>query len=149
VIKIFIPFPRGLKKEVSPMALEKGLVGEVEHGVTPETTATNYANPGVEVLATPVVVAWIEEAAMQATQGHLEKGQTTVGTVVNIKHMAATPLGMKVKARAHLKEADGRRLVFAVEAFDEMEKIAEGEHERFVVGLERFMSKVAEKEKKR
>ncbi|MBI5167451.1 MAG: thioesterase, partial [candidate division NC10 bacterium] len=104
------------------MALEKGLVGEVEHEATPETSACNYANPGVDVLATPVVVAWIEEAAMQATQGHLEKGQTTVGTVVNIKHMAATPLGMKVKARAHLKEVDGRRLVFAVEAFDEMEK---------------------------
>jgi fluoroacetyl-CoA thioesterase len=75
----------------------------------------------------------------------LEPGQTTVGMLVNIKHLAATPLDMKVTATARLKEVDGRRLVFDVEAYDEREKIGEGRHERFIVDLQRFLERTRAK----
>lgn len=127
------------------MAMEKGLVGELERTVSSKDSASNFANPGVEVLATPVVVAWFEEAAMRAIHFHLEEGQGTVGTMVQMKHLAATPIGMKVKVVARLKEVDGRRLLFEVEAYDEKEKIAEGEHERFIVNMAKFLERVAQK----
>jgi predicted thioesterase len=80
---------------------------------------------------------------------HLPEGYTTVGTSVNIKHLAATPVGMEVIAKTELIEIDGRRLVFKVEAFDEVDKIGEGIHERFIVDEERFMKKNEEKKAKR
>jgi len=73
----------------------------------------------------------------------LEEGQVTVGTVVDVRHLAATPPGQKVRAEAELIEVDGRRLVFKVEAFDERRKIGEGRHERAIVHLERFLSQLA------
>ena len=80
------------------MPLEPGVVGEVEHRVTPETFATRWGNPGIEVLATPVVVGWLEGAAIRAVQPYLESGQSSVGTLVSMKHLAATPAGMTVRA---------------------------------------------------
>jgi predicted thioesterase len=127
------------------MTLRPGLVGEVHHQVTPDTFASRWGNPGIEVLATPVVVGWLEEAAIRAVQPYLEPGQGSVGTVVSIKHLAATPAGMTVRATATVTALDGRRLVFRVEAHDEKEKIAEGEHERFIVNMVKFLDKVAQK----
>lgn len=78
-------------------------------------------------------------------QPHLRPDETTVGTLVNVRHLTATPGGMEVRAVARLDEVDGKRLTFTVEAFDAKEKIGEGVHERFIVSLSRFMARVAEK----
>jgi predicted thioesterase len=88
-----------------------------------------------------MMIALMENAAWQAVAEHLDEGYVTVGTLVNVKHLAATPLGQKVRATAELIEIDRRRLVFKVEAYDERQKIGEGLHERFAVNLERFMQK--------
>ncbi len=127
------------------MPLLPGVVGEVTHRVTPESFATHWGNPGVEVLATPVVVGWLEDAAIRAVSAHLGPGQRSVGTMVFMKHLAATPAGMTVRAKATVKAVDGRRVLFDVEAHDEKERIAEGEHERFIVNIVRFLEKVAQK----
>ncbi len=129
------------------MPIEPGVVGEVQHRVTPETFASQWANPGIEVLATPVVVGWLEGAAIRAVQPFLEPGQGSVGTMVSMKHLAATPAGMTVRATATVTEVDGRRIRFSVEAHDEKEKIAEGEHERFIVNMAKFLDRVAQKVK--
>ena len=129
------------------MPLEPGMVGEVQHRVTPETFASKWGNPGIEVLATPVVVGWLEDAAIRAVQPYLEPGQGSVGTLVSMKHLAATPAGMTVRATATVTEVDGRRIRFTVEAHDEKEKIAEGEHERFIVNMAKFLDRVAQKVK--
>jgi predicted thioesterase len=127
------------------MGLQPGVVGEVQHRVTPDTFATRWGNPGVEVLATPVVVGWLEDAAIRALQPYLEPGQGSVGTMVSMKHLAATPAGMTVRAMATVKVVDGRRILFSVEAHDEKEKVAEGEHERFIVNMAKFLERVAQK----
>ena len=93
------------------------------------------------MLATPMLVALLEGAAKDSVQPSLPEGWTTVGTRVDIRHLAATPVGMKVTARAILTEVDRRRLVFTVEAYDEREKVGEGLHERFIINTERFESK--------
>ncbi len=127
------------------MPIEPGTIGEVAHRVTPDVFATHWGNPGIEVLATPVVVGWLEEAAIRAVSPHLEPGQRTVGTMVSMKHVAATPSGMLVRATATVKAVDGRRILFVVEVSDEKEKIAEGEHERFIVNMAKFLERVAHK----
>ena len=127
------------------MPLQPGVVGEVSHRVTPDTFASRWANPGIEVLATPVVVGWLEDAAIRAVQPYLEPGQGSVGTMVSMKHLAATPAGMTVRATATVKVVDGRRILFAVEAHDDKEKIAEGEHERVIVTMAKFLERVAQK----
>ncbi len=127
------------------MPLQPGVVGEARHQVTPDTFASRWGNPGIEVLATPVVVGWLEDAAIRAVQPYLEPGQVSVGTMVSMKHLAATPSGMTVRAIATVKVVDGRRILFSVEAHDEKEKIAEGEHERFIVNQSKFMERVGQK----
>ncbi len=127
------------------MTLTPGLSKEVMMEVTPKETAAALGSGGVEVFSTPMMIALMEGAALQAVQPHLDEGQTTVGIAVNVKHLAATPVGMTVRAVARLEEVDGRRLRFAVEAYDEKEKIGEGIHERFVVSADKFRSKVEAK----
>jgi predicted thioesterase len=114
--------------------------------VSPEVTAAHYGNPGVEVFATPALVALLEQVAHRCIP--LQEGQGTVGTKVNVQHLAATPVGMKVIARAEVIEIEGRRVVFKVEAHDEQEQIAAGTHERFIIGsLEKFLARAAAKGK--
>ncbi len=129
------------------MPLQPGVVGKAQHQVTPDTFASRWGNPGVEVLATPVVVGWLEDAAIRAVQPYLEPGQVSVGTMVSMKHLAATPSGMTVQASATVKVVEGRRIVFTVEAHDDKEKIAEGEHERFIVNQAKFMERAGQKAK--
>jgi predicted thioesterase len=86
-----------------------------------------------------MMIALMENAAWRAVADHLDEGYVTVGTLVHVRHLAATPLGQQVRATAKLIEIDGRRLVFQVEAYDEEKKIGEGQHERFIVNLDRFM----------
>ena len=130
------------------MPLEAGQSAEVERVVTPDLTADVFGNPGVKVLATPFVVTLLENAAHAVMKPHLPPGGGTVGTMVEMKHLAPTPLGMKVRAKATLVETDGKRCLFQVEAYDEVEKIAEGRHERFIIpNLEKFLDRAMKKGK--
>lgn len=124
------------------MALTPGLTGEATTTVVHENTAAAVGAGGVEVFGTPMMIALMEMAAWRAVEDKLEAGLVTVGTLVNVKHLAATPLGQQVRAYAELLEIDGRRLVFKVEAYDERQKIGEGIHERYIVQLERFLSRL-------
>ena len=124
------------------MALTPGLTGEATTTVVHENTAAAVGAGGVEVFGTPMMIALMEMAAWRAVEDKLEPGLVTVGTHVNVKHLGATPLGQQVRASAELLEADGRRLVFKIEAYDERQKIGEGTHERFIVQLERFLSRL-------
>lgn len=118
--------------------IQIGLIGEATERVTPELTAAEWGSGLVASFATPALIALMENAAFNATKPLLPETQTTVGTAVNIQHLAATPVGMTVRARAELVEMQGRQLVFKVEAWDDAEKIGEGTHTRFIVDLERF-----------
>ncbi|HZR43938.1 MAG TPA: thioesterase family protein [Ktedonobacteraceae bacterium] len=124
------------------MALTPGMRGEVSTTVVHENTAAAVGAGGVEVFGTPMMIALMENAAWRAVVDALDEGYVTVGTLVNVQHLAATPIGQQVRALAELIEIDGRRLVFRVEAYDEQQKIGEGQHERFVVNLERFLGKI-------
>ncbi len=130
------------------MPIQAGLTAEVEQVVTPALTADAVGNKGVMVYATPFVVCLMEDAAQAVLRPHLAPGAGTVGTTVDIKHLAATPVGMKVRAKATLLETDGKRCLFQVEVFDEIEKVAEGRHERFIVpNLEKFLERAMKKGK--
>jgi len=129
--------------------IEPGTFAETEIEVNDETLASRWGSGIVEVFSTPAMIGLMENAAEKAVRPFLEEGETTVGTRVEVKHLAPTPRGMKVKATATLLKVEGRRLVFKVEAWDEAERIGEGEHERFVVDRTRFMNRVQGKGKKR
>ncbi|WP_041917265.1 thioesterase family protein [Desulfitobacterium dehalogenans] len=123
--------------------LTMGLKGRAEKIVDQTNTAKTMGSGSLDVLATPALVAMMEEAAVRAL--NLAEGQSSVGVSLNIKHTAATPLGMKVWADAELIEIDRRRLVFQIEAYDEKELIGSGTHERFIIDVEKFMTKTQSK----
>lgn len=91
------------------------------------------------------MIGLMENAALSAVDPHLPEGMATVGTELNVKHLSATPMGMVVRAKAELLEVTGRRLVFNLEAYDELEKIGEGTHERYIINIEKFLKKTADK----
>jgi fluoroacetyl-CoA thioesterase len=122
-----------------------GLVGKASELVTPEATASHWGSGMVAGFSTPALIALMENAAFNATKDLLPDGQTTVGVEVNIKHLAATPVAMRVRARAELTRVEGRKLFFNVEAWDEVEKIGAGTHVRFVVDVARFDQRMKEK----
>ena len=124
------------------MELKLGMTGEATTTVVHENTAAAVGAGGVEVFGTPMLVALMENASWRTVADALDEGYVTVGTHVNISHLAATPLGQHVRATAELIEIDGRRLVFRVEAYDERQKVGEGQHERAIVQLERFLSRI-------
>ena len=119
--------------------------GEAERVVTEEWTAPSMGSGTVPVLATPALVALMEQAAVRALEGRLPPGQTSVGVRIDVRHLAATPPGGRVRARATLVAAEGRRLTFHIEAWDDAEKIGEAVHERVVIDTERFMERVRAK----
>lgn len=121
--------------------LRPGLSGERTIQVGEEHTAARWGSGGLAVLATPLMVALMEGAALAAVNPLLPPGHCTVGSRVDVRHLAATVVGHPVRARAELVEVDGRRLLFHVEASDDAGVIGEGSHERFVVDLDRFMRK--------
>jgi fluoroacetyl-CoA thioesterase len=123
-----------------------GLRGAAEMIVERQDLASFSGNLGAEVLSTPRVVQLMEHAAWKALEGRLPEGRITVGTRIEMKHFAATPLGMRVRAEATLREVDGRKLVFDIVASDEVEKISEGLNERFIVSIDRFLDKVRKKQ---
>ncbi|MBQ4317171.1 MAG: thioesterase family protein [Clostridia bacterium] len=113
--------------------------------VTESNTAQSVGSGSLKVYATPAMLALMEKAACEAIKDILGEGETTVGTLLNVKHLAATPVGMNVTAAAELIERDGRKLVFNVQASDESGLIGEGSHERFVVLSDRFTEKTYSK----
>ncbi len=125
--------------------LVPGLIGEKRIVVTEEYTAKHLGSGSVLVFATPSMIMLMEQTAVSSVDPLLPVGQRTVGIAVDVRHLAATPMGMSVRARTELLEVDGRRLKFRVEAFDEREKIGEGFHERFIIDVEKFQQKVAAK----
>ncbi|AEF83665.1 thioesterase family protein [Treponema primitia ZAS-2] len=125
--------------------LSAGLRAEKTEQVTDRNTAKSWGSGELPVYATPAMIALMEGAAVAAVQDKLPPGISTVGTELQIKHLAASPLGIEVRAWAELIEVDGRRLRFKVEAADAAGKIGEGVHERFVIENERFLKKTSEK----
>lgn len=126
------------------MGLEVGLRGEASVTVGEAQTAAAFGAGGVHVLGTPVMIGLMENAAWTLVQPELNEGETTVGTLVHVRHLAATPVGGHVVATAELMEIDGRRLVFRVTARDDKQLIGEGTHERARVLLDRFLARLAE-----
>ncbi|MBN2468498.1 MAG: thioesterase [Deltaproteobacteria bacterium] len=126
--------------------LTVGLRGGMEMVVQRHHLASILGNIGASVLSTAHVVLVLEQAARNAIEGRLPEGMITVGTKVNVRHLAAAPLGATVRAEAYLKEINGRRLLFEVAAYDEVEKISEGENEQLIVSLDRFLKRVIDKQ---
>jgi fluoroacetyl-CoA thioesterase len=118
-----------------------GLSSELAEETKPEHAASHLGTGTSSVYSTPSMIGLMERAATQLVRPYLEDGESSVGTKVNISHIAATPIGMKVRATAAVKEINGRRVLFAVEAYNENAKIGEGTHERAIINVNRFMSK--------
>lgn len=130
---------------MDPITLLPGARGSADLLVGPEHTAPHVGSGKIAVLATPVMVNLMESAALAAVEADLPAGYQTLGIRLDVTHVAATPVGMRVRARAELTKVDGRRLTFRVIAEDERELIGEGTHERVIVNVERFDRRVQEK----
>lgn len=127
--------------------LSPGIQGEAKLIVDDGNTAIAHGSGTVPVLATPALIALLESAAQNSVAPYLEEGMTTVGTMVKVKHLAATPVGLSVTAFSRLTEVDGRRLSFEVEARDDVEVVATGVHERFIIQVDKFMKRAQNKVK--
>jgi len=121
--------------------LKPGSEGEAQEQVTQENTAKKYGSGSIEVYATPAMVGLMENAAVKAVDPQLPEGYATVGIHLDVKHLKATPVGMKVTAKAVLKEIDGKKLFFTVQAFDEKELVGEGTHTRYIIEVDKFLEK--------
>jgi len=126
-------------------ALSVGMTHETERQTNEEMSAQKVFPHVPNVYATSVMVGHIEEVCADMVHPHLGEGEQTVGIGMQFSHIAATPLGMKVRFSAKLIEIDGRKLVFEVEGFDEADKIGKATHQRFIINAEKFNSKMAEK----
>jgi fluoroacetyl-CoA thioesterase len=122
-----------------------GLIGKSEMIVKEEDLVSQLGDVTVNVLSTPRLIQLLEAAAIEAIQDFIPTDQVSLGTEVKIKHLSATPLGMKVTANALLKGVEKNRLLFLVNAYDEKEKVAEGEHERALISKDRFLQKLDKK----
>jgi len=126
-------------------ALQPGLAGHAEIVVGEEHTAPRVGSGLVHVLATPVMINLFEAAALDAVDRHLPPGYQSLGTVLNVRHIAATPVGMTVRATAEIVKVEGRTVFLKVRAEDESELIGDGLHERVVVNVEKFSRRVEKK----
>jgi fluoroacetyl-CoA thioesterase len=122
-----------------------GLVGQTELLVQEDNTARHLGSGNVDVLATPEMIRLMEKAAVAAVDHLLPNGYRTVGVEVDVRHLAATPVGMRVRVQAELIAVEGRKLTFRVEADDEVERIGEGEHRRIVIDVRKFRERVEAK----
>jgi predicted thioesterase len=126
-------------------SLHPGLAGTAELVVREEHTAPRIGSGAIRVLATPVMINLFEAAALAAAERRLPPGHQSLGTVLDIRHIAATPVGMRVSASAVVQKVEGRTVFFRVEARDERELIGDGTHERVVVNVARFDERVQRK----
>ena len=122
--------------------IEVGVIGKMEIVVCKELTAAKYGSGLIEVFATPAMISIMESTAHTSVQKYLPDGFITLGIEVNIKHLKATPVGMKVKCESKLINIDGRKLTFEVNAYDEKGLIGTGLHVRFIVETKKFMDKL-------
>ena len=125
--------------------MEIGAKFKVTIKVTDKDTAKAHGSGTLAVLATPRMIALMEESAYKCIEAYLEEGQSSVGTYLDVKHLSATPVGMDVYAESEIIDLDGRRVVFSVKAYDEKGLIGEGKHERFIVFSEKFVNKTYQK----
>lgn len=132
-------------KLLTRKTMETGIIGKEELIVNEMNTAEALGSGSLAVFATPAMIALMEKTARLSVAPFLGDGQSTVGTLVNVKHLSASPVGMKITCRTELKEIDRRRLVFHVECSDEAGIIGEGEHERFIIDEAKFMAKTEAK----
>ena len=133
-----------MKGDLHP-GLRAGLSGSAELVVGEEHTAPRVGSGRVHVLATPVMINLFEAAALAAVEHLLAPGYQSLGTLLNVRHVAATPVGMRVRATAEVTKVDGRTLSFRLEARDARDLIGDGTHERVIVNVERFDKRVQEK----
>lgn len=127
------------------MDMTIGTKHEVSTTVTTDVTAAKIKSGSLEVLATPYMVALMEQAASELCDKFVPEGISTVGTALNISHLAPTPVGGNVRAIATLIDFDGRKASFNVEAYDDFGLIGKGTHERFTIKIESFMKKALER----
>ena len=125
--------------------IETGIKGHKDQIVTPAMSAARVGSGLVDVFATPMLVALVEQTCYESVLPYLDEGQGTVGTLVNVSHVSATPIGRRVWCDSELTEVDRRRLVFSVKAYDEAGLIGEGTHERFIIDTAKFMEKLNSK----
>jgi len=125
--------------------LTVGMVYQKTITVTEELSAKHLAGSGIAVFSTPELVRFVEICALEGVRPSLQPGQETVGTHVDIRHLAATPVGMRVTATCRLVAADRRRLSFTFEVTDELDKIGDGTHERFIIDREKQQQRLQEK----
>ena len=121
--------------------MEVGMKHTVKEIVTMEKTAAQVGSGLLPVYATPAMIALMEKCASECVAPYIEEGKSSVGTMLNVKHLAASPVGIEITCTATVTEIDGRRIVFSLEASDATGPIGEGTHERFVIDVERFMAK--------
>lgn len=125
--------------------LEAGITNRMETMVSRDNVAGAVGSGTVEVFATPEMINLMERCCSESVGEFLEEGCTTVGSLVNVTHLSATPIGMRVWCESTLTQVEGRKLVFQVKAFDEKGIIGEGVHERFIINVEKFMAKTMRK----
>lgn len=125
-----------------PQELKPGLTGTAATIVRETNTALAMGSGSLLVFATPSMIALMEQAACNAVAAYLDDESSSVGTLINITHDAATGMGKKVTATAILKEVQGRKLIFEITAADEDKQIGKGTHERFIINKEKFMAKL-------
>lgn len=125
--------------------MEKGIKNTRTITVTPDKTAEVMGSGTLPVFATPAMVALMENTAAESVEALVGEGNTSVGTVINVKHLSADPIGVEVTCESELVEVDGRRLVFEIKVSDRDGVVGEAHHERFIIDKTRFMDKVQKK----
>lgn len=125
--------------------LQAGIKGRVELTVTKDKCAGALGSGELDVFATPAMIALMEETAWKSVVSYLQPGEGTVGTALEVRHLAATPIGLRVWCETELTLVDRRRLLFNVKVYDPFGLVGEGTHERFVIQYEKFMKKANEK----
>jgi predicted thioesterase len=124
------------------MSITVGLMGEQATTVTESLSAITFGSGSLPVYATPALVTLMEIASVNAIHHLIPSHQTSVGTFISVKHLAATALGQIVRARAEVRQVEGNQVAFSVQAWDAKQLIGEGTHTRFIVDIERFMKRL-------
>lgn len=127
------------------MAIEIGTKGLAQTQVEQEDTAKSVGSGDLLVYATPCMVALMEGAACESVAPFLAQGESSVGTMMNVSHTSATPVGMEVRAESVVTAVDGRKITFEITAYDECGEIGKAVHERVIIKAERFLEKTYDK----
>lgn len=130
---------------MSVPGIELGALGELEQLVTEDLTARHVGSGRLRVYATPAMVALVERACVKLIDPHLPEGKVTVGVRMSIRHLAPTPLGMKVRAHVEVIGIEDQMVTLRAEVWDESEKVGEAEHQRAIIDVERFLKRVRER----